>query len=164
MRTCATANILQARTQHLAPSLATPSGSQSVAMDGPTSSAIAKNLKNLRDRAGLTQESVADRLGVSRQAVYLWERGARRPGAELESKLAELFGVSVSALHAEGAAPPPRQDYDLDAYIADRARLGVPLTEAEVEIMRSARFRDRPRDAEGWGKVYRILCLGDGLG
>jgi len=36
---------------------------------------IADNLRYLRSRSGLTQEQVAEYIGVSRQAVAKWERG-----------------------------------------------------------------------------------------
>ncbi len=45
---------------------------------------------------GLSQEDVAERLGVTFQAVSLWERDQAFPGMEHLKQLAELLGVSVS--------------------------------------------------------------------
>lgn len=46
----------------------------------------------------MTQEQVADRLSVSRQAVSKWENGTAEPSTANLLALAELFGVSVDAL------------------------------------------------------------------
>lgn len=37
------------------------------------------NLRDLRERALLTPEELAEKVGVTRQAIYLWERGEARP-------------------------------------------------------------------------------------
>ena len=59
---------------------------------------LGKNLKSLREEHKLTQEQVADRLGVTFQAVSSWERDEYKPETDKLIKLAELFEVSVSAL------------------------------------------------------------------
>ena len=43
---------------------------------------IAKHIRSLRKRAGLTQEELAQRLYVTRQTVSLWELGKTRPDVE----------------------------------------------------------------------------------
>ena len=59
---------------------------------------LGKNLKSLREEHKLTQEQVADRIGVTFQAVSSWERDEYKPETDKLIKLAELFEVSVSAL------------------------------------------------------------------
>lgn len=51
-----------------------------------------------RKRNGLTQETLAEKLGVSRQAISLWEREETLPSAENLRQLSELYGVSVEYL------------------------------------------------------------------
>ena len=46
----------------------------------------------------LTQSEVALAVGVSQQAVSLWETGAREPSIEVLIKLSELFNCSVDEL------------------------------------------------------------------
>lgn len=64
----------------------------------------AKNMKlderlyQLRKKKGLTQAAVAEKLGVSRQAVSRWEIGAAVPTLENIKVLSELFGVRVEYL------------------------------------------------------------------
>jgi AbrB family looped-hinge helix DNA binding protein len=59
---------------------------------------INANLKILRNRSKLTQEEVADRIGVSRQAVAKWENGSTVPDINNCLALAELFKVSLDDL------------------------------------------------------------------
>lgn len=53
------------------------------------------NLRIFRKQNGFTQEQVAERIGVSRQAVAKWETGETLPDIESVVKLAELFDVTV---------------------------------------------------------------------
>ena len=48
----------------------------------------------LRQRTGLSQSEVAERLFVTRQAVSRWERGETIPEVETLQALSRLFGVS----------------------------------------------------------------------
>jgi len=56
------------------------------------------NLRLYRTQSGLTQEELAEKLGVSRQAVAKWERGESMPDIECCVKLAELYGITVDML------------------------------------------------------------------
>ena len=62
---------------------------------------LGTNIKQLREERGLTQEQVADKIGITFQAVSSWERDEYKPDTEKLIKLAELFDVSVSALVEE---------------------------------------------------------------
>ncbi len=62
---------------------------------------IGTNIKGLREERGLTQEQVAESLGITFQAVSSWERDEYRPDTEKLIRLAELFDVSVSAIVEE---------------------------------------------------------------
>ena len=62
---------------------------------------IGSNIRFLREEHKLTQEQVADKIGVSFQAVSSWERDTYRPDTDKLLRLAELFDVSVSALVEE---------------------------------------------------------------
>ena len=59
------------------------------------------NIKQFREERKLTQEQVAEKLGVTFQAVSSWERDEYRPDLEKAVKLAELFDVSLSAIVEE---------------------------------------------------------------
>ncbi len=55
-------------------------------------------LKIFRKRNSFTQEEIAEKLGVSRQAVAKWERGESMPDIESCIKLADLYGVTIDNL------------------------------------------------------------------
>lgn len=60
--------------------------------------AVAKNLKRLRKQAGVTQEALAERLHVTRQAVSNWETAKTQPDIETLKALAEALGTDVNGL------------------------------------------------------------------
>ncbi len=62
---------------------------------------IGANIKSLREERKLTQEQVAESLGVSFQAVSSWERDEYKPDTDKLIKLADIFDVSVSAIAEE---------------------------------------------------------------
>ena len=55
-------------------------------------------LKGHRTRCSMTQEFVAESLGVSRQAVSKWENGTADPSTSNLLKLAKLYGVTAEEL------------------------------------------------------------------
>ena len=59
---------------------------------------IGRNCRRLRQRAGLTQEDLAERLHVTRQAVSAWETEKNRLDAETLVVLAEALGADVQEL------------------------------------------------------------------
>ncbi|WP_034475889.1 helix-turn-helix transcriptional regulator, partial [Butyrivibrio proteoclasticus] len=62
---------------------------------------IGYNIKSLREERKMTQDQVADSLGISFQAVSSWERDEYKPDTDKLIRLAELFDVSVSAIAEE---------------------------------------------------------------
>ena len=59
---------------------------------------LGENIKGLRRSRGLTQQSFADVMGVSFQAVSNWERGIAPPDLENTLKIASYFGILVDDL------------------------------------------------------------------
>lgn len=59
---------------------------------------IGKNIKKHRVEKGMTQDQLAEKLNVTRQAVSNWETGKTQPSIETLSALAEHFGISVEEL------------------------------------------------------------------
>jgi len=64
----------------------------------PTKRPLSEILREHRTRAGMTQEYVAEALGISRQAVSKWEAGASEPTAANLAALAALYGVPEGEL------------------------------------------------------------------
>ncbi len=59
---------------------------------------LGKKIRQLRFKAGLTQEQLAERLGVGAQSVSKWENAATMPDITTLPLLAEVFGVSIDDL------------------------------------------------------------------
>lgn len=59
---------------------------------------ISKNIKRLRTEKGITQETFAKTINVSRQAVSSWETGRTQPDIDMLGTLSEALGVSVEEL------------------------------------------------------------------
>ncbi|MBR6966293.1 MAG: helix-turn-helix domain-containing protein [Clostridia bacterium] len=59
---------------------------------------IRKNLTIFRKQAGLTQETLAERVGVARQTIVKWESGESTPDLEAAGRLAEVLGVTLDDL------------------------------------------------------------------
>lgn len=105
----------------------------------------AARLKALRKEKGLTQQDVADRLGVNKQTVSGYERGVRKPDFERLDALAELFDVSIAYLvgsQDERGEYPKHGDMSVILEVVrpssdlerDRARVLQAYTEASPEI------------------------------
>ena len=62
---------------------------------------LSEMLKENRTRCKMTQEFVAESIGVSRQAVSKWEKGTSEPNTSNLMALAKLFGVSAEDLLKE---------------------------------------------------------------
>lgn len=59
-------------------------------------------LKKVREENGITQQSLAEKLYVTRQAVSRWECGERYPDLITVKKISEIFNVSVDELLSNG--------------------------------------------------------------
>ncbi len=77
-----------------------------------------QNLSILRRKAGYTQETLAEALGVSRQAVGKWEAGQALPEAATLLTLADLLGCSLDSLMRE----PLTEEGEVDALALTRER------------------------------------------
>lgn len=106
---------------------------------------IAQRLAARRKRAGLSQESLAAQLGVSRQAVSKWECGECAPDTENLIALSMLYEVSLDDLlwkdveggEANGAA----------ANVTDGADGAEPSTECDADGVDVSAVGDAGRDA-----------------
>ncbi len=62
------------------------------------------SMKELRERRGLTQAQVADKLNVDRSAVTKWETGGSTPLKKYRPKLCALLGCTEAELLADAAS------------------------------------------------------------
>lgn len=95
---------------------------------------LKENLVMLRGINGYSQEQIAEKIGISRQAYAKWETGATVPDIEKCAKLATLYAVTVDSLikteSAEGIGliPPAPKGKNIwgSITINDRGQIVVP--------------------------------------
>ena len=81
----------------------------SPAMDDGSGDAIARNIKALRERAGWTQEKLAERAGLGQSAVSRMEAGPnKRPNLDVLRRIAQAFAVPVESITGEAPIPGAR--------------------------------------------------------
>ena len=64
---------------------------------------ISENILAFRRENGLSQEALAEKIGVSRQTVAKWEAGESTPDLALAAELAAVFGISIDRLAGKNA-------------------------------------------------------------
>ena len=113
---------------------------------------ISANLCFLRKIHHFSQEEIAERIGVSRQAVAKWETGETVPDLKNTLALAELYNVTLDDLVRHdpvktGAAIPPKGKHLFGTVtVGERGQIVIPKKARDV-------FNIRPGDS--------LMVLGD---
>lgn len=101
---------------------------------------LGEKIAQLRRKNGWSQEELADKMEVSRQAVSKWESNQTTPDLERILRLSSLFGVTIDYLLKDGAEPEiPRPEAEEDTQIrlislADAADYLTLRERASVQI------------------------------
>ena len=110
---------------------------------------IGKRIAHLRKKKGLTQEELANAMGVSPQAVSKWENDQTCPDISALPTLSKLLGVTVDELlGCEAQVPavrvlPPEERKDprdmmlriiVDSAEGDKVRVNLPIALVEVAM------------------------------
>ena len=97
------------------------------------------NLINLRKINNMTQEMIAEKLGVSRQSVAKWESGDSIPDLEKCKALADIFGVSLDDLanfeskDNLGIAVPPKGKHLFGIVkVGEKGQIVIPAKARQV--------------------------------
>lgn len=97
---------------------------------------LGNNLFQARKKVGLSQEAVAEKLGISRQTISKWETDETLPDIYQSKKLSKIYNISLD----------------------DLIEFDVELNEIEKAIENSDEKRDAKIDwTKAWGKKYPIL-------
>lgn len=99
---------------------------------------FAQKLRQMREKAGITQGDLADKLDVSRPAVSSWESGKIRPRLNKLQQLADLFDTTVADLMGEDATEAAISGTSRMVPLLGFAHMGEPCDEGtladEVEV------------------------------
>ena len=92
------------------------------------------NLTMLRNMHGYSQEQIAEKIGISRQAYAKWEKGLTIPDIEKCAQLAEVYGTTVDGLirtekvEGVGTLPPAPLGKNIwgAVTVGDRGQIVIP--------------------------------------
>lgn len=101
---------------------------------------LGKKLKSARKEAGLTQEQLAVKLMVSRQAITKWEADKGMPDIENLKSLSQLLGVSIDYLLDNGEQlniSVIREEINLEEFTYERKLNGRWVKKAGDMVVRS---------------------------
>ena len=92
------------------------------------------NLVMLRNIHGFSQEAIAERIGISRQAYAKWETGATVPDIEKCALLADVYGTTIDSLirttsaDGVGMIPPAPKGKNIwgSVLVNDRGQIVIP--------------------------------------
>ena len=93
---------------------------------------LSKRIKNLREKSGLSQQKLADMLGVTQQAVAKWEGDKAEPDTSMLVKISNIFNVSLDYLLCKTNV----KNYDIIETIAAH-RSDDPMSELPEEARKS---------------------------
>ena len=134
---------------------------------------LGRRIQEARKAAGLSQESLGERLGVSRQAVSKWEADTSVPELENLIAMSRIFGVTIGALlGVEPAAEEPAEeeatetpgeesgDAAPDRELTDRELAAVEaIVRKYLEAARRPRWSRRKKLAAGAGACAAGLLI-----
>ena len=118
-------------------------------------------MQKLRQKAGMSQDALAERLDVSRQAVSRWERDETMPETDKVVALADLFGVTTDYLLRQGAEEEPQ---------AARPAAAAPHKDSGRDILERLGYLAKTKGyllgwvLIGWGVLDLVVLLLMGLG
>lgn len=124
---------------------------------------IGKKISQIRKLKGFTQESLAEKIGVSRQTVFKWESDAMQPTFDKMQALCSVFGVDVEYFtREEGVIPPVKEEGHLSETENPAKTIAVsqaiPVEEA-VAVSEEMNSADRIKTEKREKRIRRGLLI-----
>ena len=114
---------------------------------------ISENIQHLRKMKSITQEALAEQVGVSRQTIAKWESGESAPDLEMAGKLGQALDVSLDDLANAPLYKAPPEAGDMKGKhvfglvtVGDKGQIVIPVQARRV-------FHIQPGD--------QLMVLGD---
>lgn len=117
---------------------------------------FSRNLRRLRQEKNLTQEQLANILGVSIQSISRWECGNTMPDIMLLPEIARLYGVTIDDLYREDARGYPSYAQRLLA-VYEGSGKPEDFLAAEQEFSRMPAGELTPDDLRSWGVLHHYM-------
>lgn len=93
---------------------------------------ISENIQRFRKEAHLSQEELAEKVGVARQTVAKWENGTTVPDIYSCMTMADVFGVTLDTLAFEKKHPEPTKHVFGAVRIGERGQIVIPKKCREI--------------------------------
>ena len=100
---------------------------------------IGENIRSCRRKMNLTQEQLAERLGVSFQSVSRWENDLTYPDMELLPALMEIFGITADELLGISEAKKEQEVENIVRELVELSKQKDAPTERINELIRAIR-------------------------
>ena len=92
----------------------------------------------LRRRDGLSQAELAEKLGIAKSTVSMYERDERKPSFEMLEAIADFFNINMDTLAGSASKPAPPEGNELDdEFIRLWRQLTPEQAERELAYLRS---------------------------
>lgn len=115
-----------------------------------------KQLRKYRLKYGMTQEQLAEAVGISKSTISMYENGQREPDFETIEAFADIFNVNLATL-VEGDQANNRAA--LRVPVLGRVPAGIPL-EAIEDIID---YEELPAAMSGRGEYFALQIQGDSM-
>ena len=113
---------------------------------------IGKNIQTLRKQKNLTQEALAEEIGVARQTIAKWETGESSPDLESAGRLAEALDVALDDL-----VNAPTEELDESSGLKGKHMFGMVTVGEKGQIV----IPVRARRIFGISPGDQLMVLGD---
>lgn len=123
---------------------------------------LSEKIYTLRRKNGLSQEQLAEKIGVSRQSISKWESGTSTPEVEKLVALSECFHVSLDELVKDVAAPETSQAVQ-EIPAVKKVGVGLCLFGAVCLVLWGVLLLTRPSTAEELNASSMITLNGSGI-
>ena len=130
---------------------------------------LSEKIYRFRRERGLSQEQLAEKIGVSRQAVSKWESGASTPELEKLLALSACFGVTLDALvndepaASEDTVPQVKQNTGFSREREMKAGIILCLVGAVCLVLAGVVMLLRPGAAEQLNAASAVTLNGSGI-
>ena len=114
---------------------------------------LAYNLKRYREAYGFTQQALAERISISRQAYSNYETAKRDPDLDLLTKLCEVYSITLDQLVCRGLHPDPSR---IDPFatlpegyrqlVEDYHRLPARSQERLLEYLEFLKYKEKKKE------------------
>lgn len=127
---------------------------------------VGNRLRKARNRVGLTQDEVANKLGVTRSVIARYESGTNDPPTENIIKMAEMYGVSADWLLCLTNDPRPVEEITETHRRIEEALSDDPNAEELLSFWRELKEREdlfllfkqvRPLSNDSIRRVIRVI-------